>query len=157
MTPRRLEPDLVLRRLVEMDRLLTDLEGIGTVSAERLESDRLVRHALERILAALVELAAAVNSHVSAAAGGALPTDYRSSFTAAAAAGALPADLADTLAPSAGLRNAIVHTYLDIDLGRIADAVPLAVRDYRAYVRALADWLKAHSPDPAASPSEHGG
>lgn len=135
----------MLRRLAEMDRLLGDLERLGTVSVELLRSDRMVRHAVERILAAVVDLAAAVNSHVSAAAGGEMPADYQSSFATAAAAGALPAELAEALAPSAGLRTAIVHAYLD--LGRVAEAVPLAVRDYRAYVRAVAAWLGAQSAD----------
>jgi len=142
VTPRRLERDIVLRRLAEMDRLLGDLQRLETVSVDLLESDRLLRHAVERILAALVDLAAAVNSHVSAASGGEVPTDYRSSFAAAAAVGALPAELAEALAPSAGLRNAIVHAYLDIDLSRVAAAIPLAVRDYRSYVGAVATWLR---------------
>lgn len=142
MTPRRLDPDTVLRRLSEIDRLLDDLESIGTVGAEQLEEDRLLRHGVERVLAAVVDLAVAVNSHVTAAAGASLPEDYQSSFASAAAAGALPGELAAALAPSAGLRNAIVHAYLDIDLQRVAAAVPAAIHDFRAYVKAVASWLR---------------
>lgn len=143
MTPRRLDPDTVLRRLSEIDRLLDDLESIGPVDVEQLERDRLLRHGVERVLAAVVDLAVAVNSHVSAAAGASLPEDYQSSFASAAAAGAIPENLATALAPSAGLRNAIVHAYLDIDLDRVAAAVPAALVDFRTYVKNVAEWLRA--------------
>lgn len=152
MTPRRLEADVVIRRLAEMDRLLDDLIAVGPVTAGQLTADRLARHAVERILAALVDLAVAINSHISAAIGGQLPTDYRSSFGAAAAAGALPSELAGALAPSAGLRNAIIHAYLDVDLERIAAAIPLALRDYRSYVSAVAGWLRTRTA--AGGPTE---
>ena len=147
VTPRRLDSDTVLRRLAEIDRLLTDLRGVGAVSAEQLEADRLLRHGVEGMLSAVVDLAVGVNSHVSGAAGVPFPTDYQSSFAAAADAGALPKELAATLAPSAGLRNAIVHTYLDIDLRRVAEAIPTALRDYGAYVKAVAAWLRDRVDD----------
>lgn len=55
--------------------------------------------------------------------------------------GMLDADLAQRLAPSAGLRNAVVHDYLDIDLGLLAKAVPEALEDYAAFVRQASTWL----------------
>ena len=59
----------------------------------------------------------------------------------AAQAGALPQELAERLAPSAGLRNVLVHEYVDVDLDQVVTAVALARTDYRSYVRAIADAL----------------
>ena len=57
------------------------------------------------------------------------------------ACSALPADLAARLAPSAGLRNVLVHQYAEIDLDQVVAAVSAARTDFRAYVRTIADGL----------------
>ena len=66
----------------------------------------MTRHAVERILTQLVDLAVSVNGHVAAARLGRGPATYPESFRLAAEAGLLDAQLADQLAPSSGLRNA---------------------------------------------------
>ena len=52
-----------------------------------------------------------------------------------------PQDLAERLAPSAGLRNVLVHEYAQVDLALVARGVELARTDYRAYVREVARGL----------------
>lgn len=101
----------------------------------------MLRAAVERALTQLVELAAQINTHVVTTAGIVPPSGYRESFAAAAEAGVLPLDLATRIAPSAGLRNILVHQYLDADLAIVAASVRQAVNDYSEYVRAVASWL----------------
>ena len=48
---------------------------------------------------------------------------------------------AHVLAPSAGLRNILVHAYLDLDVDRLVVAVPLATDQYGEYVRQVARWV----------------
>lgn len=96
---------------------------------------------VERVVSQLVDLAAGINAHVAAVETGAAPPDVRRSFAAAAAAGMIEPDLAQRLAPSAGLRNVLVHAYLDLDVSRLVAAVPLAVEPYGEYVRQVAGWL----------------
>jgi uncharacterized protein YutE (UPF0331/DUF86 family) len=141
MTPRPFDADTVQAKLRLMDELLGDLTEIGAVTAERLVSDRLTRHALERILTQLVELASAVNAHLSAAFLGKAPADFRQSFALAAEVGAISPELAASLAPSAGFRNLLVHEYGSIDLEQVARTVPVAAAGFRAYVRAVAGFL----------------
>lgn len=66
------------------------------------------------------------------------------SFFAMARLGAIEEPLAAALAPAAGMRNVLVHGYLDIDVGRVAAAVPLALRDFSGYVRQVAAYLLRH-------------
>ncbi|MCU0280087.1 MAG: DUF86 domain-containing protein [Candidatus Nanopelagicales bacterium] len=136
-----LDRDTLVVRLGVMNDLLGDLESIGGVDASRLRSDRMARHAVERILTQLVESAVAINSHV-AAVSGSVPGTYRESFFAAADAGFISADLAERLAPSAGLRNVLTHEYVEVDLDLVASAVETAIVDYRAYVQAVAQVLQ---------------
>ena len=55
--------------------------------------------------------------------------------------GLIDHDLAERLAPSAGLRNVLVHAYVDLDLARLVAAVPLASEQYAEYVRQVARWV----------------
>jgi uncharacterized protein YutE (UPF0331/DUF86 family) len=52
-----------------------------------------------------------------------VPTTYRAVFGSLASAGWIPHDLADRLSGWAGLRNIIAHSYVDLDLGRVHDAL----------------------------------
>ena len=65
-----LDRDTVVVRLGLMNDLLGDLESVGSVDAVRLRSDRMARHAVERILTQLVEFAVSINSHIAAAVSG---------------------------------------------------------------------------------------
>jgi uncharacterized protein YutE (UPF0331/DUF86 family) len=142
MTPRHLDRDTVHSRLRLMNDLLDDLAEIGEVDVERLRADRIARHAVERILTQLVELAVAVNGHMAAAMLNRAPADYRDSFRLAAECAMLPADLATDLARSVGLRNVLTHEYVDIDLAVVASSVGHAVASYRRYVREIARRLQ---------------
>jgi uncharacterized protein YutE (UPF0331/DUF86 family) len=126
VTP-RFSADVVQAKLVLMRSVLRDLESVGEVSTECLLSDAIVRAAVERFLGQLVDLAVGVNVHIAATLLDDVPTDYRATFQAASTVGAIPADLAEKLAPSVGLRNALVHEYVGIDPAKVASAVPLAL------------------------------
>ena len=121
---------------------LEDLEALGAVDVDRLRDDRLTRRVVERCLELLVDAAAAVNAHVAVALGNAAPRDLTESFERAAETGLLSRDLASRLRPSAGIHNAIVHAYVDLDLGRVAAAVPMARTDYRAYLSEVVTFLE---------------
>ena len=133
-----LDRDTLVLRLGLMSDLLGDLESIGGVDVALLRSDRITRHAVERILTQLVEFAVSINSHVAAS----VPGTYRESFIAAADAGFSSAELAERLAPSAGLRNILTHEYVEVDLDLVAVAVQTATVDYRAYVGSVAQALQ---------------
>ncbi|MDQ2709044.1 MAG: DUF86 domain-containing protein [Actinomycetota bacterium] len=130
---------LLLRRLTEL----------GDFDEARLTSDWLPTLGAERILTLVVDLAVSINSHVSAAVLGESPPDYAESFTLAARAGMITGELAAALSPSVGTRNVLVHAYLDIDYAQVADAIPLAIEQYRDYVRQVATWLRDVAQEPS--------
>lgn len=136
--------EVVQERLRHIRVLLDDLESIGSVDEERLHQDRIIRHAVERILTQLVDLSVSINSHIAAAASGQAPATYRDSYQAAASAGAITSQLAAELAPSAGLRNVLTHEYVTVDLSILAGAIPMARGLYADYVREVAAHLTSH-------------
>ena len=139
MSPRRLDPSVVHARLAMMRELLDDLSTVG--DPPDLHADRMIRHGVERILTQLVELAASVNEHVVGAQLARVATSYRQSFELAAECGLIDAELRDDILPSVGLRNILVHEYLEVDLRRVEIAVPLARRVYRRYVEQSAAYV----------------
>jgi uncharacterized protein YutE (UPF0331/DUF86 family) len=141
VTPRALDRDALHAKLRMLRDLLDDLEQLGELTQSELAEDRVRRYAVERIVTQLVELAASVNSHIAASTLGRGPTDYRESFTLAARAGAISADLAQSLRPSVGLRNVLTHEYATIDLGIVSRSIPVALTNYRRYVREVARFL----------------
>ena len=142
MNPRRLDWRAVESRLVRIGELLDTLHERGEIDGQRLGDDELLALAVERILTLVVDLAFSVNSHVAVAELGRAPDSYAASFPMAADAGLITSELAVALRPSAGTRNVLVHGYLEIDHAQVAAAVPLALRDYREYVRQAARWMR---------------
>lgn len=134
---------VVYERLRLIRQLLDDLDEVGELTAGELEEDRIRRHAVERIITQLVELAVSINSHLAAVGLGRGPATYRASFSEAAEASALPKELADRLAPAAGLRNVLTHDYVTVDLNKVADAIPEVRAGFRDYVAAIAQFLRS--------------
>lgn len=141
MTPRALDPDLVHGKLRLIDETVDNLASVGEVDADRLRADPILCAAVERLVTRAVDLAVSANSHVVAALMHEPPQTYRASFQMMATVGALTPELADRISGSAGLRNLIVHLYGELDLDRLAAAVPMLVADYRDYVAHVARFL----------------
>ena len=89
----------------------------------------------------LVDLAVGVNTQIAAAELGVAPDAYGASFASLAEVGAIDRELARALAPSTGLRNVLIHAYLDLDVDRFVSAVPLAREQFAAYVTQVAEWI----------------
>ncbi|MGQ9672239.1 MAG: type VII toxin-antitoxin system HepT family RNase toxin [Candidatus Aminicenantales bacterium] len=69
----------------------------------------------ERLIQLIVDCASDINNHVVVEMGQRPPEDYASSFIRASEAGMLTAELANRLEGSGGMRNILVHEYMDID------------------------------------------
>jgi uncharacterized protein YutE (UPF0331/DUF86 family) len=141
MTPRSLDPLTIQARLHEIRLLIDDLRDLGQVDADQLRSNRQRRHIVERVLAQIVDLAAAINAHITAVESDRAPDSYGRSFNEIATVGVIDRDLAGALVPSVGMRNALIHDYLEINHERVAAAVPLAIDQYGHYVEQVSAWL----------------
>lgn len=75
-----------------------------------------------------------------------LPDAYYQSFIQLGELGILPQDLAVALAPSAGLRNRLVHEYEAIDDTIVIAAVPQAQDLYPQYIAAVERHLADSEP-----------
>lgn len=136
-----LEEAIVAKKLSVIVEALKALEPIGAMSLEDYRKDIYRRKAAERLLQELIEAAIDINTHIITASGHAPPDDYYESFTRLGELGVIETRLAEKLAPSAGLRNRLVHEYDDIKDPVVHKAIGFAEELYPGYVQAIEHFL----------------
>jgi len=137
-----LNADLVRRKLVSLQGYIKELKHLSGVSFEEYEADFTKRRAAERLIQLLVETASDINAHVVLEETGNPPTDYYTSFTKAADIGLITRELADKLAPSAGLRNRIVHEYEAIKDEIVYRSMGQAIDQYIEFIQQVEAFLE---------------
>jgi uncharacterized protein YutE (UPF0331/DUF86 family) len=138
----RLDADVIGRRLRSLRDTLDELEALRGVGAEQLRQQPLQRAAAERLMQVTVDLAIDCNAHIAVALLGRAPVSGRGSFIDAAGVGAIDAALGERLAPAAGLRNVLVHRYVDIRVELVAAAVDEVLDGFAIYVRQVATFVE---------------
>jgi uncharacterized protein YutE (UPF0331/DUF86 family) len=143
-----LDADLVRRKLATLARNLQDLGRVEGMPLDEYRADRFLQKGTERLLQESVEAAVDTNLHLLRSRGHPVPSDYFQSFTELGRQGMIPQPLADSLAPSAGLRNRLVHEYDRLDDAIVLDAVRTARVGFAAYLRAIERHIDAETSIP---------
>ena len=113
MTP--VSPEVLKRKLAVIVQNLQALEPVSRLTVEEYRQNFFQKKGTERLMQELIEAAIDINIHIITQLGGSAPDDYYQSFIKLGEKGAIPIGLAQELAPSAGLRNRLVHEYDAID------------------------------------------
>jgi uncharacterized protein YutE (UPF0331/DUF86 family) len=139
MTP--VEKEVIRRKLAIIVENLRVLEPINKMKKDEYTRDVYRKKATERLLQELIEAAIDINTHVIVQTGNQAPDDYYESFMKLGILGILQIELAEKLAPSAGLRNRLVHEYDVLQDSLVLDAVRMAEDLYPEYVKKVEDYL----------------
>ena len=130
-----LEIATLRRKLSRMVEDLSRLKPLAGLSADDWRADIMRRDAGERRLQTCIEAALGVNAHLLVSLGHPAPADgYQSFLDLADRTGIIPRDLATKLAPSAGLRNRLVHQYDKLDDDLLLQGLRDAVARYPDYI-----------------------
>ena len=132
-------PEVVRERLAHLALVLKQLERLRAMSPEQRRSDPLIQLAAERALQVAAEVLFDVGHHVLAGRGTHVPAQYREIIPALGAAGALPLALAQRLDGLAGLRNIIVHDYVQVDAEILFRLIDERLDDLIEALAALSD------------------
>ncbi len=135
------ERGVVRRKLERIRENLRLLEPLARLDAAAYAADVYRRKAAEKLLQEVVEAAADVNAHLLVESGRAAPDDLYSSFLGLAELGVLDPELARRLAPSAGLRNRLIHEYEQIDDGVVLASLRQALDLYPRFIVAVLAFL----------------
>ncbi len=137
-----IDNDLVRRKLSRLNMYLEKLKPMLKKSLEEYKTDSYLRFSTERLIQLIVECATDVNNHVVVEVGNRPPEDYSISFINAAQAGLISRELAESLKGSAGMRNILVHEYMEIDNEKVYSVLPLAIKEYGEYIRQVEKFLE---------------
>jgi uncharacterized protein YutE (UPF0331/DUF86 family) len=127
----------VRRKLGHIMASLNLLRPIRDLSLEQYRARVMERKAAERVLQEAVEASLDINAHLIAERGFPVPDDYYTGFLKLGEIGVLSSDLARALAPSAGLRNRLVHEYDTLDDAKVLAAVGTALELFPRYIQAI--------------------
>jgi len=136
-----LDIDIIRAKISIILENLKALEPIKEMNRDEYIRDLYKRKATERLMQELIEAAIDINTHLVVGSGHAPPDDYYQSFIRAGELGFLSPGLAEKLAPSAGLRNRLVHEYDRIDHSILLKAVTMAEELYPEYVEEISAVL----------------
>lgn len=136
------DADRVIRRLQRLEELLETLEAARTRGRAALDADVReelhVEHALQLAIQACID----VGAHLVSELGLPTPDDYGQIFESLGKADRIDRDLAGRLSRAVGMRNLLVHEYLDIDLDRVWEALD-DLDDLRSFARFAASAARA--------------
>ena len=132
---------IIRRKLGHITSALVALTPLSRLSPEEYRERLYERKAAERLLQEAIEAALDINAHVIAEHGAAIPEDYYGGFIALGTLHIIPEALARQLAPSAGLRNRLVHEYEDIDDAKVLAAIGTMLNLYREFVKSIEGFL----------------
>lgn len=130
-------PDVLLRKLLYLRQLLTDLAPYENATYAEVEAEH---YKLERLFELLVATATDILFHKLAEMDIA-PNSYREAFRLAGEHRLLPLDLAGRLQNAASMRNILVHLYEDIDYHILYDSIQPALRDFSQFAAIFAQDL----------------
>lgn len=145
-----LRPDFVQRKLHLIADDLGHLGEFRDVSHDELVGDPIRLAAAERLLERIILRAIDINEHLiaSLATGDEDRTTrltYRETFERLADYDILDRDFADAIAPSAGLRNILVHEYNDVDHRILHGAIGTALAHYHRYVETVRGFMEGEA------------
>jgi uncharacterized protein YutE (UPF0331/DUF86 family) len=140
------DPAVVRRKLSLIVNNLQSLESVRHIAPGRYREDLFLRKGTERLLQETIEAAIDINTHLLVRGGHAPPDDYFRGFLLLAEQGIVSTELAVSLAPSAGLRNRLVHQYDDLVDAIVLDAVTKLLQLYPQYVAAVERYCRSLTP-----------
>jgi uncharacterized protein YutE (UPF0331/DUF86 family) len=135
------EKEVIRRKLAVIVENLGALEPIKEMTKEEYIKDVFKRKATERLLQELIEAAIDINTHIIVQTADTAPSDYYESFIKAGELKIISADIAEKLAPSAGLRNRLVHAYDLLKHPIVLDAVRIVEKLYPEYVKEIENYI----------------
>ena len=136
-----IEKEILRRKISVIVENLNALELIRSMTMEQYADDIYKRKATERLLQELIEAAIDINTHIIVQTSNIVPDDYYESFIKLGELKIMTTELAEKLAPSAGLRNRLVHEYDLLEHSMILEAVKVAVAVYPEYIKAIEDYI----------------
>lgn len=134
--------EVVRRRLRQIDRRSSALSQIAAVNSDEFVRDDNLQAQAERHLQVAIQAMIDVALHILSEDTPDTPDDYGSAFVDLAQHGVISSVLADRLRLAAGLRNLLVHAYLDIDPARVHQYLTADLGDLTEFAVLVEQYIR---------------
>jgi len=133
--------DRVNIRLKELLEYVKFLEGFKDIEVKKLETDLKTRGAIERYLQLACEVVLDIANILNAEYKLTPAKDSKDSILILGKKGVLDKKFSKEFSKIAGFRNILVHDYLEIDCGQVADKINNRLGDFEKFVKAVAKFI----------------
>lgn len=139
-----LDINFIQRKIKLIQEDLSKLDKLGKYSFDKISEDFVMFGAVERYLEKIIMRAIDINQHIVAerGKGDEKIRGYEDTFYVISDLGVYSKEFAKKIAPSAGLRNRLVHEYNDTKQEIIYKSVGDAVKQYAKYCDYILKFLK---------------
>ncbi|MBU4141394.1 DUF86 domain-containing protein [Patescibacteria group bacterium] len=139
-----LDINFIQRKIKLIQEDLSKLDKLGKYSFDKISEDFVIFGAVERYLEKIIMRAIDINQHIVAerGKGDEKIRGYEDTFYVISDLGVYGKEFAKKIAPSAGLRNRLVHEYNDTKQEIIYKSVGDAVKQYAEYCDYILKFLK---------------
>lgn len=137
--------EVVVILLQKLEEYLRNLKEHQKVTLDELENSDVLLTYVERKLQLAVQVSIDLGNHLIAHFGFETPQDYKDVFEILAKEGVISKELSSNMKKMAGFRNILVHDYLLIDVGKIADVLHFRLGDLEDFSVAIVEFFEKKS------------
>lgn len=138
-----LRKEFILLKMQGLKTFLDEIKPLVEITFIEYKKDYVKRHAVEKLVELIVELASDINRNVIEAQQGSPASNYYNTFTQLGELNVLPEALSLRLASTTGLRNRLVHRYEEIDHKIVYHSAVRLLPDYLQYFKLIEKYLKS--------------
>ena len=135
------KPPIVKARIRKIEECVADLQEIRKLPERAFIENRSVRAAAERLLQVAIQSVLDIGSHIIAERGFREADGYAEIIDILGEEGVLPKRFAARIRGMAGLRNILVHDYLDVDPGELRKHLG-RLKDFERYCRYVVEYAR---------------
>ncbi len=137
-----LDADLIARRLIEIKKLLAEINSIAGLDRVTFLSDPCIKDATKYRLLIAIEAAISVCSHIISRIIKEVPKSYSDCFALLGMHEVISKDLAENLTKMAKFRNMLIHIYWKIDDERVYEIAMDHVQDLERFIQEVKKYVE---------------
>ena len=137
-----IDPEVIEVRLDKIQENLVLLRKIDEIPLSEFVSNSLTHSAAERAVQVSIQAVIDICSYLVSEMQNKMPASQRDLPEILRKAGVFPKELANKLSGMIGVRNVLVHQYLDVDLNRVHSIIQNNLGDFDEFAKYVVEYLE---------------
>ena len=136
--------DVIESRMKKLEEIVNYLESLSKYTAEDFENDYTLTSSLERNLQLAIQCILDIGNHIISIENLEKPKEYKDIIIILGKNNIIPEDFSEKIHKMAGLRNIIIHAYLDVDKQELVSHLK-NIDDFKSFMKFIAKFLEEKS------------